>query len=51
MNAELLAVLDHFEKEKGIKREDLMDAVNEALVVAAKKPIGPARDLRCETDP
>ncbi len=51
MNAELLAVLDHFEKEKGIKREDLMDAVNEALVVAAKKAIGPARDLRCETDP
>ena len=39
MNAELLAVLDHFEKEKGIKREDLMDAVNEALVVAAKKAI------------
>ena len=51
MNAELLAVLDHFEKEKGIPREDLMEAVNEALVTAAKKAIGPARDLRCETDP
>ncbi len=51
MNAELLAVLDHFEKEKGILREDLMEAVNEALVTAAKKAVGPARDLRCETDP
>ncbi|MBL68992.1 MAG: transcription termination/antitermination protein NusA [Verrucomicrobiales bacterium] len=51
MNAELLAVLDQFEKERGIKREDLMAAVNEAVVTAAKKAVGPARDLRCETDP
>lgn len=37
MNVEFLAVLDHWEKEKGIKRDVMIAAVNEALVMAAKK--------------
>jgi N utilization substance protein A len=51
MNAEFLAVLDHWEREKGISRETLLAAVQEALLSAAKKAVGPARDLRCVIDP
>jgi len=40
MNGELLSVLDHIEREKGIKREVLIAAVESALVSAAKKAIG-----------
>src|SRR6266700_110339 len=50
MNADFLAVLEFWEREKGISRDILVSAVNEALVSAAKKAIGPARELRCEID-
>ena len=50
MNAEFLAVLEYWEREKGICRDVLVAAVHEALVSAAKKAIGPARELRCEID-
>src|SRR3989441_3232579 len=50
MNADFLAVLEFWEREKGISRDILVAAVQEALVSAAKKAIGPARDLRCEID-
>lgn len=40
MNGELLSVLDHLEREKGIKREILIQAVESALVSAARKAIG-----------
>src|SRR6187455_782240 len=50
MNADFLAVLDFWEREKGISREILIAAVDEALVSAAKKAIGPARELRCAID-
>jgi transcription termination/antitermination protein NusA len=51
MNAELLAILDYWEKEKGINRATLLSAVEEALVSAAKKAVGPARELRVTIDP
>ena len=51
MNADFLAGLDYWEKEKGISRETLMSAVQEALLSAAKKAVGPARDLRVVMDP
>ncbi|HEY6168207.1 MAG TPA: transcription termination factor NusA [Verrucomicrobiae bacterium] len=51
MNAEFLAVLDYWEREKGISRDVLLAAVQEALLSAAKKAIGPAREMRCEIDP
>jgi N utilization substance protein A len=51
MNAEFLAVLDYWEREKGIQKDILLKAVEEALVSAAKKAVGPARDLRCAIDP
>lgn len=50
MNAELLATLEYFEKEKGIPRQTLLSAVEEALLAAAKKAVGPARELRVAID-
>ena len=40
MNGELLSVLDHLEREKGIKREILIQAVETALLSAARKVVG-----------
>lgn len=51
MNAEFLAVIEFWEREKGIRKEVLIAAVEEALLSAAKKAVGPARDLRCVIDP
>src|SRR6476661_1086551 len=51
MNAELLTILDYWEREKGISRATLLAAVEEALVSAAKKAVGPARELRVTVDP
>lgn len=50
MNSELLAILDFWEREKGISKVVLLAAVHEAMVTAAKKAVGPARELRCEID-
>lgn len=51
MNADFLAVLEFWEREKGISRDVLVAAVQEALLSAAKKAVGPARELRVEIDP
>jgi len=50
MNSDLISGLDYFEREKGIKREVLVEAVQNALLSASKKAIGPARELRIEID-
>ncbi|MBE0543150.1 MAG: transcription termination/antitermination protein NusA [Verrucomicrobia bacterium] len=50
MNADFLAVLEFWEREKGISRDVLVSAVQEALLSAAKKAVGPARELRVEID-
>src|SRR5215813_9581123 len=50
MNADFLAVLEFWEREKGINRDVLVGAVHEALLSAAKKAVGPARDLRVVID-
>src|SRR5881296_1578865 len=46
MNAEFLAILEYWEREKGINKDVLVKAVEEALLSAAKKAVGPARELR-----
>ncbi len=51
MNADFLAVLEFWEREKGISRDVLVAAVQEALLSAAKKAVGPARELRVQIDP
>jgi len=50
MNADFLAVLEFWEREKGINRDVLVAAVHEALLSAAKKAVGPARELRVVID-
>ncbi len=50
MNSELLAVLEHMERERGIDRETLIKAVESALLSASKKSVSPAKDLRIEID-
>lgn len=50
MNSEILAGLEYFERDKGIKREVLLEAINNAVLSAARKAVGPARDLRVELD-
>ena len=39
MNADFLAVLEFWDREKGISRDVLVAAVNEALLAAAKKAV------------
>jgi N utilization substance protein A len=50
MNADFLAVLEFWEREKGINRDVLTNAVQEALLSAAKRAVGPARELRVVID-
>src|SRR5271169_6008394 len=50
MNADFLTVLEFWEREKGISRGVLVAAVEEALLSAAKKAVGPAREMRCTID-
>jgi N utilization substance protein A len=51
MSQEFIAMLDYMEKERGIKRELLLDAVQTALLAAARKSFGPARELNVALDP
>ena len=50
MNADFLAVLEFWEREKGISRNVLVNAVQEALLSAAKKAVGAARELRHDVE-
>jgi N utilization substance protein A len=50
MNAELSSVLSYMEKERGLDREVLLQAVEFALLSAARKSMGMTRDLRVEVD-
>ena len=50
MNADFLTVLEFWEREKGISRDILVAAVEESLLSAAKKAVGPARELRATID-
>jgi len=51
MNNELLTVLSYLERERGINRETLIEAVEFALQSAAKKSMGTSRDVRVVVDP
>ena len=48
---EFLSSFGFWEGEKGISRDILIAAVQDALLSAAKKAVGPARELRCVIDP
>ena len=51
MTNELLALFEYYEKEKGIQRETMVEALETALLSASKKSIGPARELTIRIDP
>ena len=51
MTSELLAVFEYYEKEKGISRDKMIEALSSAILTASRKSIGPARDLRIDIDP
>ena len=50
MNGELAAVLSYLEKERGIDRETLFQTVENALLSASRKSVGPAKGLRIQID-
>ncbi len=51
MNPEFMSTLDYMEKEKGIKRDQMLEAIQLALLTAARKAVGPANDLQVQIDP
>lgn len=51
MNTELLAVLDYLENERRIDRGTLIELIEDSLLSAARKAVGPANELRVRIDP
>jgi N utilization substance protein A len=51
MNGELIAMLEYMERERGIKRDVLIEAVSNALLSASKKSVGASRDLHIDINP
>ncbi len=51
MNTELLAVLDYLENERRIDRDTLIELVEDSLLSAARKAVGPANELRVKISP
>ncbi len=48
MTNELIALFDYYEREKGINRSKLVEAISGALLTASRKVVGPARELRVD---
>lgn len=51
MTSELLALFEYYEKEKGIDRSTMIEALESALLAASRKSIGPARGLEIHINP
>jgi N utilization substance protein A len=52
MNSELIAMLDYLERERGINRDVLVEAISSALLAASKKNFtSGTRELRIEINP
>jgi N utilization substance protein A len=50
MNNELIAMLEYLERERSIKREVLIEAVESAIMAAARKSVETGRDLKVSID-
>ena len=50
MNAEFLRALEQLEKQRGIKKEILLEAVNQAILNAYKKNYGSNADVEVNID-
>ena len=51
MSHEILSVLEYMEKEKGISRPDMIEAISSAIASAAQKGVGAGQDIRVEINP
>ena len=52
MNSELITMLDLLEREKGIKRDVLVEAISTSILAASKKSFtSGTRELRIEINP
>lgn len=51
MSNEILSVLEYMEKEKGISRPDMIEAISTAIAGAAQRGIGAGREIRVEINP
>jgi len=51
MTSDLQALMEYYEREKGIDREIMVEAIEGALLAASRRSVGPARELRVEIDP
>ena len=51
MNADFIAMLDYLERERGIKRDILIEAVSNAVLTASKKSVSASRDLHIDINP
>jgi len=50
MNEDFITLLEEFEKEKGISRDVLIEALEQALVSAYKRNYGNHKNVRVEID-
>lgn len=51
MNKDLISIFEYLEREKGISREVIIDAIEESLRVAARKSIGGASNVTVKIHP
>lgn len=51
MSHEILSVLEYMEKEKGIGRADMIEAISAAIASAAQKGVSAGQDIRVEINP
>ncbi len=51
MNADLLAILEYIEREKGVSREIILEAIQSSLVSASKKSLGHPEHIDIKIDP
>ncbi|TVP78284.1 MAG: transcription termination factor NusA [Puniceicoccaceae bacterium] len=51
MSHEILSVLEYMEKEKGIRRPDMIEAISGAIASAAQKGVSAGQDIRVEINP
>ena len=51
MTSEIQVLFEYYEKETGIPRDTMVEALSTALLSAARKSVGPARELRVDVNP
>ena len=51
MSHEILSVLEYMEKEKGISRPDMIEAISGAIVGAAQRGVNAGQEIRIEINP